>query len=1013
MSIFQNSVLKEYSKNIDKDLVSKRWKAFQNWQKDIEAIKTYKEEIYQEGFLRDIFENCLGYTLNTTNKNEYNLEREKKNETDSKKADGVIYVNNKVVGVIELKGQDTKNLDRGKNKESSPIEQAFGYLTSHDSTYCKYVIVSNFDELRFYIKDRLNYEKFNLFNLNEEEFYKLHLLLSYESIKENIPSNLKEKSTTKEIDISKDLYKKFSNFRTSLFENLVKNNINHDKAILLRFTQKICDRIIFILFAEDRGLLRTNTIEEIKKRHEEDLFDVTLYGYYKIYFEAINKGSLKLDIPQYNGGLFAIDEELDNLIIDDEILNSHVPILSKFDFASEISVNILGHIFEQSLTDLEELQANIENINFDKTKTKRKKDGVFYTPEYITHYIVDNTLGKLCNEKKEELNLLDVSNPINPKKLTKQEKQTLENIYSYRDYLLNLKILDPACGSGAFLNQALEFLIKEHDDLDKLRKDFEGEGLGLYDIEASILEHNLCGVDINEDAIEIAKLSLWLRSARRGRPLTKLANKIICANSLLEMPFEENSFDVIIGNPPYVKEDTNKNAFKGLKESPYYQGKMDLWYFFGCQALDMIKENGLIGFIAPNNWISNSGASKFRNKVLEDGKILEFIDFGDFKVFEDAGIQTMIYIMTKSKDNLQYKLKVSKNLNKNINNYEVLAFLNKNPNEKFNFFMSNINKNKMLNQIIGFSNQNIENFLEKIESFKNFNIDGKDEIFSGIDFPQDFLNKKSKEILGEQFNVGDGVFVISNKEKKLLNLSDNELSLLRPFYTTNELGRYWGNKENKFWVIYTNSSFKNQNSLDNYPNLKNHLDKFQEIITSENKPYGLNRSSKEKNFLEEKIIVKRKSPNSPTFTYVDFDCFFNRTFMIIKSNRMNLKYLTSLLNSKLIAFWLKYKGKMQGDIFQVDKEPLLNLPILKIDEESQKPFISLVDEILEAKQKINDYKNILDEAIKNNNFDREIALKKELENLENIYTTNEKTIDQMVYKLYDLNEDEIKIVKGI
>ena len=91
MSIFQNSVLKEYSKNIDKDLVSKRWKAFQNWQKDIEAIKTYKEEIYQEGFLRDIFENCLGYTLNTTNKKEYNLEREKKNETDSKKADGVIY----------------------------------------------------------------------------------------------------------------------------------------------------------------------------------------------------------------------------------------------------------------------------------------------------------------------------------------------------------------------------------------------------------------------------------------------------------------------------------------------------------------------------------------------------------------------------------------------------------------------------------------------------------------------------------------------------------------------------------------------------------------------------------------------------------------------------------------------------------------------------------------------------------------------------------------------------------
>ncbi len=121
----------------------------------------------------------------------------------------------------------------------------------------------------------------------------------------------------------------------------------------------------------------------------------------------------------------------------------------------------------------------------------------------------------------------------------------------------------------------------------------------------------------------------------------------------------------------------------------------------------------------------------------------------------------------------------------------------------------------------------------------------------------------------------------------------------------------------------------------------------------------------------------------------------------------------ALLNSKLVSFWLKYKGKMQGDIFQVDKEPLLNLPILKIDEESQKPFIKLVDEILEAKQKIKDYKPLLDEAIKNNNFDREIALKKELENLENICTTNEKTIDQMVYKLYDLTPDEIKIVEGV
>ena len=152
-------------------------------------------------------------------------------------------------------------------------------------------------------------------------------------------------------------------------------------------------------------------------------------------------------------------------------------------------------------------------------------------------------------------------------------------------------------------------------------------------VEEEILEHNLYGVDINEDAVEIAKLSLWLRTAKRGRPLTKLVDKIKCGNSLLNMPFSENSFDVVIGNPPYIKEYTNKSAFDGLHHHPCYQGKMDLWYFFGWLGLEIVKpEIGLIGFIAPNNWITNSGASVFRNIVLQKGKIKEYVDFGDFKV---------------------------------------------------------------------------------------------------------------------------------------------------------------------------------------------------------------------------------------------------------------------------------------------------------------------------------------------------------------------------------------------
>ena len=258
MSIFQKSVLKTFKQ--DEKLVASRWAAFQNYKTKIEAIKDFKEEEYQDGFLKDIFESCLGYTLKTTNPSSFNLEREKKNETDSKKADGVIYLNSEIIAVIELKDTKTKNLDKVQ-------QQAFWYLTQH--TKAKYVIISNFDELRFYFDKSTSYESFSLFNLSYDDFCKLHLLLSFENIKDETALKLKEKTNSFEQDISKKLYKDFSNFRTALFENIVKNNYdesktlmaqNFDKQILLRLTLKLFDRFIFILFAEDRDLLRPNMI---------------------------------------------------------------------------------------------------------------------------------------------------------------------------------------------------------------------------------------------------------------------------------------------------------------------------------------------------------------------------------------------------------------------------------------------------------------------------------------------------------------------------------------------------------------------------------------------------------------------------------------------------------------------------------------------------------------------------------------------------------------------------------
>ncbi|HOV15607.1 MAG TPA: transposase, partial [Spirochaetota bacterium] len=173
---------------------------------------------------------------------------------------------------------------------------------------------------------------------------------------------------------------------------------------------------------------------------------------------------------------------------------------------------------------------------FDKTKTKRKKEGVFYTPKYITKYIVENTLGALCDEKKKELGLIDIDLDTTKdyKRLTKDKKELLDRILQYRDYLLSLKILDPACGSGAFLIQVLDYLIREHQFIETYRKSLEGDFLGFYEIEKTILEHNIYGVDINEEAVEIAKLSLWLRTAEKGRKLNDLSEHIKCGNSLID-----------------------------------------------------------------------------------------------------------------------------------------------------------------------------------------------------------------------------------------------------------------------------------------------------------------------------------------------------------------------------------------------------------------------------------------------------------------------------------------------
>lgn len=440
---------------------------------------------------------------------------------------------------------------------------------------------------------------------------------------------------------------------------------------------------------------------------------------------------------------------------------------------------------------------------------------------------------------------------------------------------------------------------------------------------------------------------------------------------------DEGVFDIIIGNPPYIKEYTHKNAFDGLRTSPYYQGKMDIWYFFACKNLDYLKKKtGLLCFIATNNWTTNAGASKMRTKVINDATILKMLDFGSYMIFESADIQTMVMLFRNKTSNNEYHFELRRLTGNDLVFDDVLNLLAKNETEKTEYLTPKIFKEKLQGKTLTFCNDVFEDILHKISLRANFFL-SEQEVANGIHPHYDYVSKATRKKLGSLFRVGQGIFVLSNDEKESLNLNKEELKLIKPYYTTNQLHKWYGNAKNEEWIIYTDSKFKKSEYMRPFPNIKQHLDKFQLIITSDNKPYGLHRAREEKFFKDEKIIVLRKCSNQPIFTYTDFDCYVSATFYVIKSGRIDLKYLTAILNSKLIAFWLRNKGKMQGNNYQLDKEPLLNIPIYKAN--NVLPFSTIVDQIISAK--------------KNND-------KADIANLET-------QIDLMVYKLYELSYEEV------
>ena len=992
MPLFQNSVVQQHLKNLEHTIVQKAFEKYQtNFLAKVENIKTSKEEQYQYGFLEDIFVKVLGYTLNPTEN--FDLTTELKNQTDSKKADGAILKETKAIAVIELKSTKTKSMD-------SIVNQAFNYKHNHPT--CRYIITSNFHKLRLYIDHSDAYEEFDLFTMTCERFELFYYLLNKANIFSDIPLKLKEDSKLKEQDISNELYKKYADLRKNLFENIIQNNLHIDKLILLTKTQTLLDRMVFIFFAEDRGILPTNTITTINEHYKNDIEGRPLYHFYKIYFKAINEGNPKINITEYNGGLFAEDKLLDSLVIDDHVLDACPLALSTYNFNTDIDVNILGHIFENSLSDIEEMKADIENKEFDKTKTKRKKDGVFYTPEYITKYIVDNTLGKLCHEKKIKLELdnIEISIPKNPKKLNKGERNLKNNLETYREYLLNLKILDPACGSGAFLNQALNFLLAEHAFIDESIKTLMGgDVLGLYDVKKGILENNLYGVDINAEAVEIAKLSLWLRTVEHGRKLNVLSGKIKVGNSLIDDKsvtddafvweeefsevFENGGFDCVIGNPPYFNIETlgTKSPIAQAIQDTYpqiWQDKSDIIFYFMALAIRLSKDQ--VGFIVSNAFMFSNKAQRLRNYILENAPIHKITNFEKYMVFDDASITTAIVEFDKNKKDtiaLAYSFKEKKYTEDEVSNFI---------NHDKNYFKVELKRDSvfaLVNKQIDSVNQKIDNNHPKLNSI--FKIGSgmqtaANKVFLSKEypkqFPKEFIKKRMSGEIIKKYEI-DGLkeYIlyfedVENFENLPLSIQEH-LSANREFLENR--AQIKRSKTSKWWK-YTFSMHKEY--------------------------YHLN-----------KIWCSYRAKEN-IFCFDDTKEYIgltNTTVIFNTNEKLHLKYLLALLNSKILNFRYKSIGKQTGSgVYEYFENGVGKLPIPEISKEEQKPFIIKVDEIIQAKKTIQKYKKHLDGL----NAIEKIEIKEEIEKLENKVNEWLDEIDQMMYTLYNLNEEEIAVVEN-
>ena len=690
----------------------------------------------------------------------------------------------------------------------------------------------------------------------------------------------------------------------------------------------------------------------------------------------------------------------------------------------------------------------------------------------IEHFV---RFSELLRESERAYNTAQTAIREGQQKTTSLESNVPESIKQHAGELdaalANIKICDPAIGSGAFPVGMMNEIVRARETLTEVYAKFNSAAdRALYDFKRHAIQESIYGVDIDASAVDIAKLRLWLSlvvdedDLKEIKALPNLEYKISSGNLLLgveeplfndelldelenlkqryfgetqtsqksvlkkqvkeltrrivgsdeafdfEVYFSEvfrkngksvkGGFDVVIANPPYIGEKGNKELFRPVKERKlknFYKGKMDYFYFFFHLALNLVKDKGQIAFITTNYYVTATGAPKLRRDFKERSIVRKLIDFNELKIFETAkGQHNMVTILSKGRDE-SHEAETVITAQTGIATPAMLqAVMTGTDNETKFYRKAQVHHRggpELYIRLAGDS-ENSTNSIERV-------LDGIKEqsaslgtIFNvnqGIVTSADKVTPKHLDNYSLDANKGDGIFILSQKEVTSLSLNEEDSKILKPWYKNSDARRYFtGDKTNQF-LIFADKRLRN---LENNA-VKQHLAKFKSIIdtASSNAPY-LHRP-RDINFDSPKIVAPQRSYTN-TFGYNEISWYASADVYFITprgvSTGVQLKYVLTLLNSKLYYTWLYHRGKRKGEMLELYQTPLSEIPIKKISVAEQKPFVDLADNILSVTSS-GDYLT---------NSEKQIQVK-----------GYESQIDRLVYRLYGLTEEEIRIVEEL